>query len=211
METNAKNLPKNFTPDTVMKGNQGEQIVAALLRKEGYFVTCLSDINEQGKNGAPGMRSDNEYLILPDLQVALNGRLGYCEVKWKTKPDWTVITNQNEHGIDKHCWDHYQMVRIKTGADVFLFIYERKSGLVLYNHIDFLDSIKRFAPNWGKVDRMGNRKGGFFFPWLSFHKWGIVIPVNEEIYIQATMFSPKIEGQGDRLFGYDIPDMRLKR
>lgn len=210
METNAKNLPKHFDPDSVLKGNQGEQIVAMLLRKSGYFVTCLSDINEQGRNKAPGMRNNSEYLILPDLQVALQGHLGYCEVKWKTKADWTRITGQLEHGIDKHCWEHYQEVRTKTGADVFLFIYERKTGAVLYRHIDFLDSIKRFSAKWGKRDELGNYKGGFFFPCSSFYRWGIVIPIDENLYIQTTFFAPTIEGQGDRLFGYSITDMKLK-
>lgn len=131
METNPKNLPKHFNPDLVMKGNQGEQIVAHILRKDGYFVTCLSDI----KGGAPGMTNEDAYLILPDLQAAANGYLGYCEVKWKTASTFTRKTQREEHGVDRINWDHYGQVRGETGLPVF-FVYLRaqdRSSLIQFD------------------------------------------------------------------------------
>jgi hypothetical protein len=195
METNLKNLPKHFNPDSVLKGDQGEQIVAHILRKSNYFVICLSDINEQGRGGAPGMRNNQTFHTLPDLQVALQGKLGFCEVKWKTKADWTRITQQEEHGIDKVCWDHYCQVSKQTGTDVFLFIYERKSGAVLYNHINFLRKVIRYTSKMG-------RGGMCFFPRSSFYLWGRVIQVGKNYYHQLDAFQMLgLEGDGDKLWG----------
>lgn len=186
---------KNFKPDLVLKGNQGEQIVSFLLRKDGYFVTCLSDINEQGIGGAPGMKTDKDFLILPDLQAALRGKIGYCEVKWKTEATFTRITQREEHGVDKRNWDHYYMVQSETGIPVYLFIYERKTGAVLYSLIEHLSGVSRYTSKMGKG-------GMIFFPRASYALWGRVAQLGGHFAVQLDMFERmNLEGEGDKLFG----------
>lgn len=194
METKLKNLPNHFKPEDVLKGNQGEEIVAHLLRKDGYYVTCLSDIRERGRSGAPGATTQKDFLTLPDLQASSQGYTGYCEVKWKTRADFTRITQREEHGIDKICWDHYQEIRDKTGLSVFLFIYERKTGAVLYENITTLGKVKRYTPKMG-------RGGMIFFPRATFNLWGRVVPLEEGLFIQLDMFRKIGGNSGDKLFG----------
>jgi hypothetical protein len=81
------------------KGFDTESTLAQILRDDGYFVVITADVKERGKNGAPGARSKEKFITLPDLDVAKNGHRGFVEVKYKYEADFTTVTNRLEHGI----------------------------------------------------------------------------------------------------------------
>jgi len=174
------------------RGYRAEEIIAKILRDEGYYVVFLADNQERGQNGAPGARNRDDFITLPDLAVFLRGKQGYVEIKFKASADFTVLTGREEHGIGKRKWEMYCKIQKETGSLVYLFIYEGNSGAILYATIDELAPLMR-EYNGDKMD-----PGGMvFFARASFDLWGKIAVVDGQIYDQLWLFS---EDEGDKLF-----------
>lgn len=174
------------------KGERAEDVIKGVLRRDGFYVYALSDISERGNPGAPGARNDNDFITLPDLDISGNGWRGFAEVKGKSEPTFTRKTGQYDHGIPLSSYRMYRKIKEETGSPVFLFIYEFKSGAILFSEIDDL-KVRIYDK-----DKMS--KGGMaFFSRSSFDLWGKVALVNGTQANQLDFF-PIIEGEGRNLF-----------
>ncbi len=199
-------------------GYNAESILAQILREEGYYTIFTADVKERGRNGAPGARSGSGFITLPDLDVGKNGYRGFVEVKYKYKADFTTITRRHEHGIGWNKFEMYRKAQQQFGCDVFLFIYEGKDGVILYNRLDILLPkrnyyIKRTGQFSFYFQERGERhsiarryhgdkmdRGGMiFFPRASFSLWGKISQMEDVIYTQLDLFSTSRD-EGDKLF-----------
>ena len=117
------------------KGRAGEHIVAKWFRARGWHVTPSYDYSGEGGNQAPRMSSAFSAYILPDLDVAGDGRRMWIEVKTKAEPTLHRITNTLEHGIPMRLFKEYKAIELVTGAEVYLVIYEECSGELLFRPI----------------------------------------------------------------------------
>lgn len=174
------------------KGERAEDVIKRVLREEDFYVYALSDISERGNPGAPGARNDHDFIVLPDLDISGKGWRGFAEVKGKSEPTFTRTTGQYEHGIPLNSYKMYQRIKEETGAPVFLFIYEFKSGAILFSEIDDLETRIYYG------NKMSKGGMAFFFR-SSFDLWGKVALVNGTQANQLDFF-PIIEGKGRNLF-----------
>ena len=148
------------------KGHSGEKMIADLLRERGWYVIPSYDYTGEDDNKAPRLQGLRESLVIPDLDIAKDGVRRWAEVKTKEEVNWTVITQRFEHGIPLRHYQHYLKVQSITGCEVWLFIYEVKTGDVLYAKIDALSRVKR-EYNGNKM----SRGGMVFFPRDAFKLW----------------------------------------
>lgn len=114
--------------------------------------------------------------VIPDLDIAKDGTRRWAEVKTKEKADWTVITQRYEHGFKLRHYHHYLRVQEITGCEVWIFIYEEKTGDILYARLDDLTGIRR--------EYLGDKmdKGGtVFFPRDAFKLWLTLKPKSEQL------------------------------
>lgn len=192
--------PANFKAENIYKGDRAEDVIAFILRAEGYYVVITADLQERNTNGAPGARSDDNFITLPDLDVAKKGYRGWCEVKYKKAYSFTRITQRPEHGIGLRKFKMYQRIQQETGTPVYLFVYEADSGAVLYNHIDILLAEEFYRIyNGNKMDSGGM----IYFARSNFNLWGKVALIGKDIYQQLDLFSlTDTKGQGNKLFDF---------
>lgn len=193
--------PTSFKAENIYKGDRAEDIIAFILRAEGYYVVITADLQERNTNGAPGARNDDSFITLPDLDVAKKGYRGWCEVKYKGASTFHRITQRDEHGIGIRKFKMYQRIQQETGTIVYIFVYEANSGAVLYNSLDVLLT-DGFFRTWTGKRKKGNDKGGMiYFARSNFNLWGKVALLGKDIYQQLDLFSlTDTKGQGDKLF-----------
>ncbi len=200
------------------KGHKAESVIAQMLRDEGYYVIVNADLKERGRSGAPGARKKNGFITLPDLDVAKNGYRGFVEVKYKTKADYTTVTNRDEHGIGLNSFKKYREAQRQFGSEVLIFILEGQSGAILYNtiaillpdvdyHIERKGTLSFVYKEQGEKHSLariyhGNAMdygGMIFFPRSSFGLWGKIALLGEEVWTQIGLFD-EIKGEGEKLF-----------
>jgi len=131
-----------------LKGLHAQEIVAELLTRAGCYVIKSYDYSGKDGNKAPRMFGAMQSYILPDLDVARNGKRWWAEVKYKDHPNLWRKTNTLEHGIDKRHYDHYLRVQSETGCHVWLFVFEESSQIVLAESLDRLGE-PRFGWQYG--------------------------------------------------------------
>ena len=141
------------------KGRTGEQLIAGMLQKQGWYVIPSYDYSGEDGDKAPKLEGvDNAYPV-PDLDISKGGSRRWAEVKTKAAATYTHITKRLEHGIPKRHFESYLKVQEITGCPVSLFVYEEDTGEVLYGSLDELAKVKRDYAG-GKMS-----KGGMaFFP-----------------------------------------------
>ena len=148
------------------KGHNGEHIVAALLRRDGWYVIPSYDYSGDDNNKAPRIQGANSCHVLPDLDIAKGGDRRWAEVKTKEQATFTRKTQRFEHGIPLRHYNDYLEVQHITGNEVWLFVYEEKSSEILCAKLDDLSQQKR-EYNGGKM----SRGGMIFFPRDAFRVW----------------------------------------
>src|SRR3989304_3029033 len=152
------------TPEWV-KGHNGENVIARLSRKRGWYVIPSYDYSGED-NKAPRLQGFADNYVIPDLDIAKDGIRKWAEVKTKREATWTNVTRRFEHGIPMRHYQHYLRVQDITGCEVWLFIYEEKTGVVLYANLGDLGKVLR-----PYIGTKMNRGGMAFFPRDVFKLW----------------------------------------
>lgn len=114
------------------RGRSGEQLVAELLMKRGWFVIPSYDYSGEDGNKAPKMQGKDVAYVIPDLDIGKSGLRRWAEVKTKKEPTLYRKTNTMEHGIPIRHLRHYQQVERETGCEVWLFVYEKLTQIVRF-------------------------------------------------------------------------------
>jgi hypothetical protein len=128
---------RDATPEA-RKGFRGEEILCAILRWEGYFVNMKSMYSAlpNGTEGAPRFLGPARPLIMPDFDVARDGRRRWAEVKTYEKPAYHHVTRTYRHGLARRDWHAYDRVERETGCQVWIFILEMSTGGVFRLPLD---------------------------------------------------------------------------
>jgi len=150
------------------KGRKGERLVAGLLQRAGWYVVPSYDYAGEEKDKAPRLQGARAEYVIPDLDIARNGKRLWAEVKTKSAPTLTRSTGKLEHGMSLRHYNHYQKVQQITGCEVWIFIHELTSGAVLYARLD--DLRPHMRTYGGKA--MGNA-GMVFWPRDAFRVWSL--------------------------------------
>ncbi len=151
------------------RGQNGEQVVALMLKKKGWFVVPVHELTGEAKDKAPAMEGHRNRIVLPDLDVCRDGMRRWVEVKTKDKADYTRITKRLEHGIAQRLYEQYIEVQRLSGCEVWLAVYEETTGEVIARSLNKLEPYKRLD-NGDKMERGGM----IFFPRDQFHPLGQV-------------------------------------
>lgn len=150
------------------RGYNAESVLADCLRDDGYFVHITADLEERGHRGAPGARSGNNFITLPDLDVASKGHRAFVEVKYKSEASFTIKTGRYEHGFGLRKYRMYCQAQQTYGTPVYIAVIEGKTGAVLMATLDELGVPRIYDGN--KMDAGGMA----FFPRGAFGLWGYV-------------------------------------
>ena len=130
-------------------GHTGEERVAGLLRRSGWFVIPSYNYSGEEGNKAPRLQGALRAYVIPDLDCARDGVRNWVEVKTKTAATLTYdpmeirpysfqearemgLPGRLEHGISERHANSYAEVQRITGDQVLLVIYERSTGDVLW-------------------------------------------------------------------------------
>lgn len=103
------------------------------------------DYSGEDGNKAPKLHGAFTSFVIPDLDVAKDGRRIWIEVKTKTDATYTRITGRMEHGIPLRHFESYKQVEEITGCPVYLVVYEVKSGEVLIGKLSILETVARYS------------------------------------------------------------------
>lgn len=139
------------------KGHEGELIVSDELKRRGYFVIPSYDYSGENDDKAPRMHGTAASLVLPDLDVCKDGRRVWVEVKTKEEATFHRNTQRLEHGISQRHYRDYKEVEKVSGCDVYLAVYEIKTGDVLMAKLSNLSKRERVYAG----EKMSN--GGMVF------------------------------------------------
>jgi hypothetical protein len=148
--------------ETFKRGRNGEQVVAGWMMDRGWHVIPSYDYSGEDGNKAPKMAGKHSAYVLPDLDVAQNGKRLWAEVKTKAEPTLHRKTGTLEHGISLRHFREYKQIETITGCAVYLFVYEECSGDLLMKPLGEESQGRAYD---GKV--MG-RGGMIFWPRASF-------------------------------------------
>jgi hypothetical protein len=159
-------------------GRTIEQAVARWLMSNGYLILPVYDYSGKGLQKAPKLQAADiaASLVVPDLLAARNGTLRWVEVKWKSRADFTWITQRRETGIDNPLWKDYLEVQRITGHEVWLVFVHEQEREIIGNKLDALKPHARWAPKF-------QPRGGQFFPCEKLIKivdWDVVFPPGAE-------------------------------
>lgn len=150
------------------RGRAGEQVVADMLKRRGWFVIPSYDYAGEDGNKAPKMTGQRVAYVIPDLDIARAGVRIWAEVKTKAAPTLHRISGTFEHGIPLRHFQHYKEVQKETGCEVWLFVLEEETQTVRFAKLDDLGS--------GRVydGRKMSRGGMVFWPVTAFRVFGPV-------------------------------------
>lgn len=115
------------TPEWAL-GTWGERQVRRWCQQQGWFVVPMHLIED---GGAPALVSELQKHVLPDFQVASNGRVWWVEVKTKTKAARFNKAQEWRHGVDLPNWEAYREVERITGIPGTLMIVQLEPELAL--------------------------------------------------------------------------------
>lgn len=149
-------------------GRTGEQLVAEMLMKRGWYVIPSYDYAGEDGNKAPKMSGQRMAYVIPDLDIAKSGCRRWAEVKTKSAPTLHRISGTLEHGVPLRHFRHYKEVQQQTGCEVWLFVYEEKTQVVLYARLDDL------GPGRVYDGRKMSYGGMVFWPVSAFRVFGPV-------------------------------------
>lgn len=126
-----------------IKGQSGELQVAGLLQARGWYIIPSYDYSGDAGNKAPRLQGQRLSFVVPDLNIAREGKRLWAEVKTKAAATFTHITRQLEHGIPTRHLQDYLKIQEITGCEVWLFIFEEDTRAVLTARLAFLLTRKR--------------------------------------------------------------------
>lgn len=106
------------------RGRAGEKVVAGWLMERGWHVIPSYDYAGEDGDKAPKMTGKHSAFVLPDLDVAQNGKRMWAEVKTKAEPTLHRKTQTLEHGINLRHFRDYKRIETVTGCAVYVFVYE---------------------------------------------------------------------------------------
>jgi len=112
-------------------GRDGERFVAAWLRRSGMYVIPSYDYTGDDASKAPKLEGAVRRYVIPDLDVAGDGRRCWVEVKTKTRPDFSYKTGTDDHGFEERLLLSYRHVQEITGTTAWLCVYETSTSQVL--------------------------------------------------------------------------------
>lgn len=150
-------VPFKNSPEYI-KGKIGEDIVVDFMKSRGWLIIPSYDYCGESNNKPPRLIGKFKEFAIPDIDASRNGTRIWVEVKTKASYDETWIgcdgNKLKEHGIPKRLFDHYMQVEKESGTDIYLVIYEIKTGCLLRGKLSKLDIIKRVSLS-KKMDRSG--------------------------------------------------------
>jgi hypothetical protein len=103
-------------------GRFGEFRISRWFRDHGVYTIATADIETHG--GAPLIVGKVQSLPVMDLQVVGNGRIAWCECKYKEHPAHLNIAHSWRHGIDLVKWASYREIERVTGLCSYLAFYQ---------------------------------------------------------------------------------------
>jgi len=114
-------------------GQMSEELVKELLQKSGWRVKELRKASDNGR--APLLESSDrdQNLRLVDFQAHNDSRdTHYIEVKSKAKARYLGVEDEYRHGWEAAQHEDYQeFARTYTNDPVYIFVHERKTGVIL--------------------------------------------------------------------------------
>lgn len=122
--------------EKLIEGRQHEHAVTFLLQTRKYIVTPLAEIENGGAPKALG--PFGMAIVLPDLQVSKNGWTGAVEVKGKSEPTFTYVTQQYEHGVGLRLYNYYRQYQATTGIKLVMMIREKSTNEIIARSLDGL-------------------------------------------------------------------------
>jgi hypothetical protein len=123
---------------------------------------------------------------LPDATLMRDGESFWVEVKYKTAPTFTGITQTLDHGIDWPNWCDYLKLCEISGQRGFLVIGEGSTGEILSAPFDWLEATPtRYYP--GPVHF---KDGAAFWPRDRFQPWGHFSPQTGQMHFAFKPLRP---------------------
>lgn len=151
-------------------GRACELAVAEYMQQRGWFVIPSYDYAGLDHDKPPRLQGLRTAYPVPDLDLAMDGKRRWLEVKAKASARMYRKLGVYQHGI--HNYDHYLEVQKQTGTEVWLAIVEYttvqtadefgEEGLLLLQSLDRLG-----RPQEGSI--FGRRT--WFWPRDSFHRF----------------------------------------
>ena len=152
-----------------------------MLHKRGWYVIPSYDFSGPNDDKAPKLQGLGNGFVLPDLDISRNGKRKWAEVKTKDEATFTRITQKLEHGIPLRHFRDYKIVREITGCEVFLFVYEIRTGDILYASLDNPDFLATKRIYKGNKMSLG---GMIFWPREAF---GVLCNILQPSFLNASL------------------------
>lgn len=149
--------------DAVARARVIERMVSEWLQARGWLILPVYDYSGLAENKAPKLLSKKLSLVTPDLLGARNGESRWVEVKWKSRADFTRMSQRMETGVDARLWNNYLLVQKETGIPVWIAFVHELENEIRAEHIDILARSARH----GDPQRKMSRSGMVFFAWDS--------------------------------------------
>lgn len=165
-------MSRDFSQSCPYKlGDLGQKLVVEKLKECGWHVVPSYDFNGK-ESKAPALQGAEGVLVLPDIDASRRGQRRWVEVKTKTdRARFALWDHREVHGIALNHYHQYFKVQQQTGAEVWLFIYERKANNILCAPLLRLASpaFHRIYAGKNEVDRGGS----IYFDIRAFDLFGI--------------------------------------
>lgn len=141
-------------------GNSGERLVANWLKNNDVYVIPSYDYSGDDGAKAPRLQGLVRSYVIPDLDTAKSGVRRWVEVKTKSRPDLSRVTNTWDHGIEERLLLNYQTVQEITGTEAWVCIYEHEACKVLLAPVDYV--LTEMAREPKRRRRMNDGKIGIY-------------------------------------------------
>lgn len=114
-----------------------EELVENVIQYYGWGTIPRRKFNTDGGNSvAPMLEKKDELSVLPDIEAMKEGRIEWVEVKMKSCFDLHRKSQKEQHGVDRSNWKDYEKMQRESGHNVWLFIYEKCTGVLLRQKLD---------------------------------------------------------------------------
>ena len=154
---------------SVQVGRAAEIAVGELMMLRGNYVVPSYDYSGLDEGKPPRLQGKLRGYVIPDLDVAKDGKRRWFEVKAKTEPSQTWSSRLTgvkgivpAHGVAKRLVDNYAAVERITGTPVYLVIVEKISDTWLWQRL----AVLRKGKEWETISaKMGHM---VFWPRVAF-------------------------------------------
>lgn len=115
-------------------GRLGEIAAAREFRRDGHGVLASYMFSGTGDDEAPALETEDQRVIVPDLDISKLGRRCWIEIKTYARAAWNRRNRCLVHGIAVRSFNHYVACEMRTGSDVFLAVNELDTGLLVVSN-----------------------------------------------------------------------------